>query len=71
MVARSLTTWGLPAVIVNPAQVRAFAHALGQHAKTDRIDATVIGKTGRSALRPLALYSANPVHLGSRRFLNR
>ncbi|MCP1535632.1 UNVERIFIED_ORG: transposase [Methylobacterium sp. SuP10 SLI 274] len=42
MVARALTTWRLPAVIVNPAQVRAFAHALGQRAKTDRIDATVI-----------------------------
>ena len=44
MVARSLTTWGLPTVIVNPAQVRAFAHALGQRAKTDRIDATVIAR---------------------------
>lgn len=42
MVARGLTTSGLPAVIVNPAQVRAFAQALGQRAKTDRIDATVI-----------------------------
>jgi transposase len=29
----------LPAVVVNPAQVRAFAKALGQRAKTDPIDA--------------------------------
>ena len=32
---------GLP-LVVNPAQVRAFAHALGQRAKTDPIDAPVI-----------------------------
>jgi transposase len=44
IVARALTTWRLPAVIVNPAQVRAFAHALGRRAKTDRIDATVIAR---------------------------
>ena len=33
---------GLPVVVVNPAQVRAFARALGQRAKTDPIDAGVI-----------------------------
>ena len=33
---------GLPIAIVNPAQVRAFAKALGQRAKTDPIDAAVI-----------------------------
>jgi transposase len=33
---------GLPVVVVNPAQVRAFAKALGQRAKTDPIDAGVI-----------------------------
>lgn len=32
----------LPVVVVNPAQVRAFAKALGQRAKTDPIDAAVI-----------------------------
>ena len=32
----------LPVVIVNPAQVRAFAKAVGQRAKTDPIDAAVI-----------------------------
>jgi transposase len=32
----------LPVVVVNPAQVRAFAQALGKRAKTDPIDAAVI-----------------------------
>lgn len=33
---------GLPVVVVNPAQVRSFADALGKRAKTDPIDAAVI-----------------------------
>jgi len=42
VVAASLGTAGLPVIVVNPAQVRAFAHALGKRAKTDPIDAAVI-----------------------------
>ena len=42
VVAASLSGAGLPVVVVNPAQVRAFAHALGKRAKTDPIDAAVI-----------------------------
>jgi transposase len=42
VVAASLATAGLPVVVVNPAQVRAFANALGKRAKTDPIDAAVI-----------------------------
>ena len=42
---------GLPLVIVNPAQVRAFAKALGQRAKTDPIDAAVIAHFA-AATRP-------------------
>lgn len=38
----ALVAAGLPAVVVNPAQVRSFADALGQRAKTDPIDAAVI-----------------------------
>lgn len=38
----ALAAVGLPVVVVNPAQVRAFARALGQRAKTDPIDAAVI-----------------------------
>jgi transposase len=43
-VAAALAAAGLPLVIVNPAQVRAFAQALGRRAKTDRIDAEVIAR---------------------------
>lgn len=40
-------------MIVNPAQVRAFAHALGQRAKTDRIDATVIAQFAAATNPPV------------------
>ncbi len=39
VVAAGLAAAGLPVVVVNPAQVRAFANALGKRAKTDPIDA--------------------------------
>jgi transposase len=42
VVAAALAAASLPVVIVNPAQVRAFAKAVGQRAKTDPIDAAVI-----------------------------
>ena len=41
VVAAALAAAGLPVAIVNPAQVRAFAKALGKRAKTDPIDAAV------------------------------
>lgn len=40
--AAALAAAGLPVVVVNPAQIRAFAKAIGQRAKTDPIDAAVI-----------------------------
>jgi len=40
--AAALAGAGLPVVIVNPAQIRSFARAIGQRAKTDPIDAAVI-----------------------------
>jgi len=43
VVAASLAAAGLP-VVVNPAQVRAFAQAVGQRAKTDPIDAAMIAR---------------------------
>ena len=43
-VAAGLSSAGLPVVVVNPAQVRAFANALGKRAKTDPIDAFVIAR---------------------------
>jgi transposase len=42
VVAASLAAAKLPLVVVNPAQIRAFAKALGKRAKTDPIDAAVI-----------------------------
>jgi transposase len=42
VVAAGLAGAGLPVVVVNPAQVRAFANALNKRAKTDPIDAAVI-----------------------------
>lgn len=39
----SLAEAGLPVLVLNPAQVRAYARAIGQRAKTDRIDARLIG----------------------------
>lgn len=47
---------GLPLVVVNPAQVRHFAQALGKRAKTDPIDAAVIAlfaEAVKPALRTL------------------
>jgi transposase len=41
-VAAALAAARLPVVVVNPAQIRAFAKAIGQRAKTDPIDAAVI-----------------------------
>jgi transposase len=56
VVAAGLAGAGLPVVVVNPAQVRAFAHALGQRAKTDPIDAATIAhfvEATKPAIRPL------------------
>lgn len=51
-----LSAAGLAVVVVNPAQVRAYAHALGRRAKTDPIDAAVIAAfvaATKPELRPL------------------
>jgi transposase len=44
IVVASLLAEGLPVIVVNPAQVRHFANALGKRAKTDPIDAAVIAR---------------------------
>lgn len=46
-------TAGLPVAVVNPRQVRAFAQAIGQSAKTDDLDAAVLATFG-ARLRPPA-----------------
>jgi transposase len=56
IVAAALAGAGLPVVVVNPAQVRAFARALGKRAKTDPIDAAVIARfvaATKPEIRPL------------------
>jgi transposase len=47
----ALAAASLPVVVVNPRQVRDFARALGQLAKTDRIDALVLARFAE-AVRP-------------------
>jgi transposase len=56
IVAATLAAAGLPVVVINPAQIRAFARALGKRAKTDPIDAAVIAHFAAATkpeLRPL------------------
>lgn len=56
LAAAQLAAGGLNVMVVNPAQVRDFAGALGKHAKTDRIDAAVIAAFvigTRAEARPL------------------
>lgn len=53
----ALAAAALPVVVVNPRQVRAFAKATGQLAKTDRIDAELLARFAdvvRPDVRPLA-----------------
>jgi hypothetical protein len=44
IVTAVLAAAGLPVVVINPAQVRHYAQALGKRAKTDPIDAAVIAR---------------------------
>lgn len=56
VVAAGLAAEALPVVVINPAQVRAFARSLGQRAKTDPIDALVIARfveATKPPIRPL------------------
>ena len=50
-VVSALHAAGLPVVVVNPRQVRDFAKALGQLAKTDRLDARVLAHFA-AAIKP-------------------
>ena len=52
-VAAGLAGAKLPVVVVNPAQVRDFAKALGKRAKTDPIDAMVIARFAEAMKPPL------------------
>jgi transposase len=51
-----LAAQGLPVVVLNPAQVRSYARAIGQRAKTDPIDAKLIAlfmEAVRPEVRPM------------------
>lgn len=51
-----LATAGLPVLVINPRQARDFARAIGQLAKTDRLDAFVLARLGatlKPEVRPL------------------
>lgn len=52
-VVNALQAAGLPVVVVNPRQVRDFAKALGQLAKTDRLDARVLAHFAAAIKPPL------------------
>src|SRR5712691_6018568 len=60
-VAAGLANAGLPVAVVNPRQIRDFARATGQLAKTDRLDARAnarFAETVQPAARPLATAQA-------------
>jgi transposase len=57
VVAAALASAALPVAVVNPRQIRDFARATGQLAKTDALDAAVIARFAeavRPPVRPLA-----------------
>ena len=52
-VTQALHQAGLPVVVVNPRQVRNFAKAVGQLAKTDRLDARVLAHFAAAVKPPV------------------
>jgi transposase len=71
----ALAAAGLPVAVVNPRQVRDFAKATGQLAKTDRLDADVLAlfaERVRPEVRPLAdaaLHELDALHARRRQLL--
>src|SRR2546421_2949383 len=64
LVAASLSAAALPVIVVNPGQVRDFAKATGQLAKTDRLDAGVLAHFAAAIAPPLRpTKSAEAQHL--------
>src|ERR1051325_400078 len=53
----ALATAGLPVCRVSPQRVRSFARALGELAKTDRLDARLLARYGRDCRPPLSRLS--------------
>jgi transposase len=63
VVAAALAGAALPVVVVNPAQVRHFAQALGQRAKTDPIDAWMIARFVEATKPDLRALPDEALHL--------
>jgi transposase len=70
VVATALRARGIAVSIVNPRQVRDFAKATGQLAKTDRIDARVLARFG-AAVRPRVTVALSHDVQGVRALLDR
>lgn len=51
----ALAAAGLPVVVINPRQVRDFARATGQLAKTDRLDAQILARFAEAIRPPVRL----------------
>lgn len=60
MLAESLHSHGLQVYILPPARVRSFARAMGQLAKTDKIDAAIIARYLATAQDNLTAYKPDP-----------
>jgi transposase len=58
--AAALALAGLPVAVVNPRQVRDFAKATGQLAKTDRLDAQILARFG-AVIQPETRVVPDPV----------
>ncbi len=53
-VVTALATGGLPVCRVSPQRVRSFARAIGELAKTDRLDARLLARYGRDCRPPVS-----------------
>lgn len=62
--ADSLHAAGLEVYVVAPARVRNFARAIGQLAKTDRIDAAMIARYLMAVRADLTPYAPDPANAG-------
>lgn len=61
-IVTALYAIGLPVVVVNPRQIRDFAKAIGQLAKTDKLDATVLAHFA-AAIQPAVRRVKNTAEL--------
>lgn len=61
-VAAALASAALPVVVVNPRQIRDFARATGQLAKTDALDAAVIARFAEAVQPPVRPLPTDAAH---------